>query len=127
MKICYILEVDFEYPDELHDFHNDYPFAPEKLEVNDDMMSKYCSDIAKNSGIKVGSVTELISNLGNSNKSKYVTHYRNFHLYISLGMNFTKIHEVLKFRQSDSMKNYIDFITDKKNHVSSFEKDFLSV
>ena len=42
-------------------------------------------------------------------------------------MNFTKIHEVLKFRQSDSMKTYIDFITEKKNHVSSFEKDFLSV
>ena len=29
-----ILEVDFEYPDELHESHNDYPLAPEKLEIS---------------------------------------------------------------------------------------------
>jgi len=23
-----------EYPDELHDFHNDYPLAPENIKVN---------------------------------------------------------------------------------------------
>ena len=44
----YILEVDLEYPDELHELHNNYPLAPEKLEIANDMLSKYCSDIAKN-------------------------------------------------------------------------------
>ena len=29
-----ILEVDLEYPKELHDLHNDYPLAPEQIEVN---------------------------------------------------------------------------------------------
>ena len=29
-----ILEVDLEYPKELHDPHNDYPLAPELMEVN---------------------------------------------------------------------------------------------
>ena len=44
--VGYILEVDLEYPDELHELHNDYPLAPEKLAVSSDMLSKYCKNIA---------------------------------------------------------------------------------
>ena len=60
----YILEVDLEYTDELHELHNDYPLAPEKLKISNDMLSKYCSDIAKKCGIKVGGVNRLVSNFG---------------------------------------------------------------
>ena len=42
----YLLEVDLEYPDKLHEFHNDYPLAPEKLAVSGDMLSKYCKEVA---------------------------------------------------------------------------------
>ena len=117
--IGYILEVDLEYPDELHELHNDYPLAPEKLAVTNDMLSKYCKEIADKYDIKVGDVKKLIPNLGN--KTKYVLHYRNLQLYLSLGMKLTKIHRVLKFKQSNWMKKYINFNTKKRpNAANSF-------
>ena len=42
----YFLEVDLEYPDELHELHNDFPLAPEKHAVSSEMLSKYCKKIA---------------------------------------------------------------------------------
>ena len=56
--VGYILEVDLEYPDKLHNLHNDYPLAPEKLEISQNMLSKYCSDIANKYGIKIGEVNK---------------------------------------------------------------------
>ena len=35
----YLLEVNLEYPDELHELHNDYALAPEKLAVSNDMLN----------------------------------------------------------------------------------------
>ena len=39
--IGYFLEVDLEYPDELHELHNDFPLVPEKFVVSNGMLSKY--------------------------------------------------------------------------------------
>ena len=72
-EIGYFLEVDLEYPDELHELHNDYPLAPEKLVVTN-IVSKYYKEIADEFDIKVGDVKKLIPNLGN--KTKYVLHYK---------------------------------------------------
>ena len=44
--IGYFLEIDLEYSDKLHELHNDYPLAREKLTVSSDMLSKYCKKIA---------------------------------------------------------------------------------
>ena len=55
-SIGYFLEVDLEYPKELHELHNDFPLAPEKLTVSSDMLSKYCKKIADEYEIKVGDV-----------------------------------------------------------------------
>ena len=111
-SVGYILEADLGYPSELHDLRNDYPLAPEKIEISQDMLSKYCSDIADKYGIKIGGVNKLLSNL--RNKKKYVVHYRNLQLYLSLGMKASKVHRVLKFKQSDWLKKIVDFNTDKR-------------
>ena len=122
-SIGYILEVGLEYSDELHALYNDYPLAPEKLAISDDMLSDYCKKIADEYEIKVGDVKKLIPNL--VNKTNYVLHYRNLQLYLSLGMKLTKNHRALKFNQSNWMKKYIDFNTKKRtNATNSFEKDF---
>ena len=96
--IRYLLEVDLEYSDKLHELQNDYQLATEKLAVSSDMLSKYCKKIADKQEIKVGDVKKLIPNL--SNKTNYVVHCRNLQPYLSLGMKLCKGHRVLKFKQS---------------------------
>ena len=121
-----ILEVDLEYPDELHDLHNDYPLAPEKVKVERDMLSTYCKEIASKFNMSSGLVEKLIPTLGG--KEKYVLHYRNLQLYLDLGMKLKKVHRALEFNQSPWLKEYIDFNTVKRaNAKNSFEKDFFKL
>ena len=60
----YILEVDLECLDELLNYHNYYPLAPQNLKISSGMLSKYCSDIAKKYGIKVSAFNKLVPNSG---------------------------------------------------------------
>ena len=101
-----ILEVDREYPRELHDIHNDYPVAPEKVKVSNNMLSPYCKKIAEKYNISIGLVSKLIPTL--RDKKEYVLHYRNLLLYLDLGLKIKKVHRVLKFDQSPWLKQYID-------------------
>ena len=122
----YFLEVDLEYSDNLHELHNDYLLAPEKLAVSSDMLLGYCKEIADKYQIKIGDVKKLVPNLGN--KSNYVLHYRNLQLYLSLGMRLTKIHRILKFKQSVGWKNILILILKKEKNVNNgFEKDFFKL
>ena len=121
-----ILEVDLEYPRELHDLHHDYPLGPEKVKVTENMLSNYCKKIKEKYNISIGQVHKLIPTL--NNKEKYVLHYRNLQLYLDLGLKLTKVHRVLEFDQSPWLKQYINFNTEKRKHAkNSFEKDFFKL
>ena len=121
-----ILEVDLEYPQELHNLHNDFPLGPEKIKVAKDMLSDYCKKIAEKFNISSGLVHKLIPTL--NDKEKYILHYRNLQLYLSLGLKLKKIHRVLEFDQSPWLKQYIDFNTRKRTFAkNNFEKDFFKL
>ena len=101
-----ILEVDLEYPKDLHDSHNDYPLAPERL--------------------KIGNVEKLIPNLWD--KEKYIVHHENLKLYEELGLKVKKIHRGIKFREEPWMKSYIELNTRLRTEAKNdFEKDFFKL
>ena len=101
-----ILEVDLEYPVELHDFHNDFPLAPERLTL--------------------GKVEKLTQNL--RDKEKMVLHGKNLQLYLSLGMKLKLVRRGLKFQEKNFMKNYIDKNTSLRSQAkNAFEKDLFKL
>ena len=116
----WIFEVDLEYPEALHDLHNDYPLAPERVIIDKTMLSPLQQQFPKD---QLKPQEKLTPNL--RDKTKYVVHYRNLKFYLEHGMKLTKIHRVLTFKQSPWLKEYIDYNTEcRKNSKSVFEKDF---
>ncbi|KAK3107612.1 hypothetical protein FSP39_018279 [Pinctada imbricata] len=146
-KKGYTLEVDLEYPDELHDLHNCFPLAPVHKTVDYDEISSYNKELwdqlhpriktgedvekrndenAIKNGKPLPTVSKLIPNL--EDKKRYVLHYRNLKLYLSLGLKCTKIHRVLEYRQEPWLQSYIDFNSEKRKHAKNeFEKDFFKL
>ena len=118
----FILEVDLDYPTSLHRQHNDYPLAPEKLKVEKHWMSPYQRKLIDELSTSF-ECEKLVPNL--QPKIRYVLHYRNLQLYLSLGMQLTKVQKVLKFDQTAWMAPYIAQNTElRKLATNDFEKDF---
>ena len=107
-KEC-VLEVDLEYPTELH---NNYPLAPDKTEIKREILSKYQPKIADLYNIPIGNVKKLMPNI--FDKESYVLYYENSKLYLKLGLKLKKIHHVLEFNQSQCLNTYIEFNTQKE-------------
>jgi hypothetical protein len=122
-KIGHILEVDLEYPEELHDLHNEYPYCPEHSDITYDMLSSYSANIISKTNSKSN---KLIATL--RKKEKYVIHERNLKQAVDAGLVLSKVHRVLEFKQKPWMEKYIDFNTDKRKQAKNdFEKDFFKL
>lgn len=104
----YILEVDLEYPYNLHGAHCDLPLCVEKL-------------------IPPGGKSEkLVANL--YNKTSYVIHYIHLKECLKQGLVLKKIYRVITFRQDSFLKKYIDLNTSlRQSSKSDFEKDFFKL
>lgn len=101
----FILEVDLEYPNELHDLHSDLPLCLENICIGNSKEKK------------------IVPNL--HNKTKYKIHYRNLKQYLNMGVKLLKIHRILKFKQSPWLQKYINLNTKLRTLATSdFEKDF---
>ena len=112
----YFFDVDLEYPKELHDLHNDYPLAPESMEILPGMLSAYQNKMLQSFDMKPSNVPKLVPNL--YNKTHFVLHYRNLKLCLQLGMKLTK----------DWLKSYINFNTSTHALATSdFEKDLFKL
>ena len=105
-KHGYLLEVDIEYPKELHKSHNELPFLAERM--------------------KIGKEEKLVPNL--FNKKKYVVHIRTLNQALKHGLVLKKVHRVIQFEQSAWLKPYIMLNTTlRKAAKNEFEKDFFKL
>jgi hypothetical protein len=115
-KMGYILEVDLDYPKEIHDWHDDLPLAPEKLSVPPSDWSPYMHYLAgkylDGTQIRSMSAEKFIPHLGP--RHNYAIYYKNLVCYLKLGMKLKKIHRprhrILSFRESAWMKENVMFM-----------------
>ena len=119
----YVLEVDSEYLQELHDIHNDYPLAPEKIKIPKEWLSDYCLKIANVHNITTGTNKKLVTNL--MNKNNYLIHYRNLQQCLELGMKFKKYTEYLNLSKMIGRKHILILMQIKeRNQLMNLIKTF---
>ena len=82
--IGYIVEVDIEFPPEIHEKLKEYPPAPEILTPDESWMTEYQLELKNKNGIKSKS-PKLVCHL--MKHEKYCIHYRNLRFLKSLGLN----------------------------------------
>ena len=121
----YILDVDLEYPEEIHDKHSDYPLAPEIMSVTADMLSEAQKEIYRKTYTKTFKNGEVVGLdpkdektkkliLSVNDKSNYVLHINILRYYLKQGLKLKRVSRVIEFKQKQWLKPWIDFNTDKR-------------
>jgi len=120
----YIVTVDLEYPSEIHDAHNDYPLAPERMRVKDEWLSDKLINIRSQYNMPRGDGTsKLIPNL--MDKKGYVIHYQNLRFYLEHGMKLTKVYNAIRFTQKAWLQSYIEMNQKlRAEATTTFDTDF---
>ena len=85
-----------EYPHELHDLQKDYPLAPERLQIEENLLSEYQRHLLQDKGFSKPP-PKLVPNL--CNKTNYIIHCGNLRLYLEQGLHLTNVHCVLWYDQ----------------------------
>ena len=93
-EIGYLFDVDISYPEDLHDYLNQYPPLPENMIIKKD----YLNDWQPNN-YNESKINKLCCSL--LPKKNYVVNYRYLKLALSLGVKLEKINRVLQLKQSD--------------------------
>lgn len=114
--IGYILEVDLEYPEELHETHKSLPLAPEQMDIVFDDLSPFAKSSLKHLRGELSAKRYKSSKLCSTlkNKNKYVVHYTTLNTYVRLGMKLKKIHRAMRFTQAPALAKYIKLCTEKR-------------
>ena len=124
----YILEVDLEYPENLHVKHSDFPLAPIKKKIKYDELSPYNQNIQRSSDMKnlFSNAEKLVQTL--EDKKNYVIHFELLKLYLKLGLKLTKTHRVVRFEQRAFMRSFIEFNIERRKAANSeFESNNLKM
>ena len=100
----YILEVDLNYPIDVHDKHSQFPFAPESVRITPSKLSPYSLSKLTVSNYKA---QKLIGSF--EDKKNYVIHYRALRQCLDNGLELLKVHRIIKFRQFRYLKPYIEY------------------
>jgi hypothetical protein len=120
----YFVECDLEYPEDLHDAHNEYPLAPERATIGEKFLSETQRAIRASYSFERNSeYSKLVPNL--YGKEKYSLHYRNLKFYLAHGLKLRKVHRVIEFEQAPWMRKYIETNQDLRAAATEeFEKAF---
>jgi len=125
-EIGYTLKVDLEYPKQLHDNHNDFPFFPEHKTITKEMLSNYQKKLMNKNLGSISKTPKLITSL--TNKEKMTVDYRTLKQALKYGLKLQKIHCAIKYNQNNWLKSYIDINTKLRTKAESdFEKDFFKL
>ena len=110
---AYIFEVDFEYSANIHDRDDDYPLAPELLDIKTAMFSEkqYCLRRLYYGDSEPFSRKLVCSLLPNKH---YVVFSETLKFYLERGMNVTKVHWAIRFKVKAMLADYIKFNTDQR-------------